>query len=40
VVGSEIVGLVPLEALVDVASYYMGLENFTVEQVLESRLAE
>ncbi|MCX5804729.1 MAG: glutamate formimidoyltransferase [Proteobacteria bacterium] len=40
VVGSEIVGLVPLEALIDVASYYMGLENFTVEQVLESRLAE
>jgi glutamate formiminotransferase / 5-formyltetrahydrofolate cyclo-ligase len=40
VVGSEIVGLVPMEALAEVASYYMGLENFTVEQVLEARLAE
>lgn len=40
VVGSEIVGLVPIEALVGVASYYMGLENFTKEQVLEARIAE
>jgi glutamate formiminotransferase / 5-formyltetrahydrofolate cyclo-ligase len=40
VVGSEIVGLVPMEALVDVASYYMGLENFTKEQVLETRIME
>jgi len=40
VVGSEIVGLVPMEALVDAASYYMGLENFTTKQVLEERLAE
>jgi glutamate formiminotransferase / 5-formyltetrahydrofolate cyclo-ligase len=40
VVGSEIVGLAPMEALVDAASYYMGLENFTIEQVLEARIAE
>jgi len=40
VVGSEIVGLVPMEALVDAASYYMGLENFTIEQVLEARIME
>lgn len=35
IVGSEIVGFVPLEALSDVASYYLGLENFSIQQVLE-----
>jgi glutamate formiminotransferase / 5-formyltetrahydrofolate cyclo-ligase len=40
VVGSEIVGLVPMEALIDAASYYMGLERFGMEQVLEARLME
>lgn len=40
VVGSEIVGLVPLEAIVDTAAYYMGLENFSVDQVLEARIME
>ena len=40
VVGSEIIGLVPMEALVDTASYYLGLENFTMDQVLESRMME
>ena len=40
VVGSEIVGLVPMGAMVDSASYYMGLENFSAEQVLEARIME
>ncbi len=40
VVGSEIVGLVPMEALVDTAAYYLGLEDFSMEQVLEARLME
>ncbi len=40
VVGSEIVGLVPMAALMDTAAYYMGIENFTVEQVLEARVVE
>lgn len=40
VVGSEIVGLVPMEAIVDAAAYYMGLENFSVEKVLETHLAD
>lgn len=40
VVGSEIIGLVPMEALVDTASYYLGLEGFSMEQVLESRIME
>ena len=40
VVGSEVIGLVPMEALVDAAVYYMGIENFNMEQVLEARLLE
>jgi glutamate formiminotransferase len=40
VIGSEIVGLVPLEALVDVSNHYLRLEKFTVDQVLEKRLLE
>jgi len=38
VVGSEIVGLVPMDALVDSAEFYLKLENFSREQVLEKRL--
>lgn len=38
VVGSEIIGLVPMDALVDTASYYLGLEGFTTDQVLEARI--
>lgn len=40
VVGSEIVGLVPMGALVDTAAYYLQLENFKMDQVLESRIYE
>lgn len=40
IVGSEIIGLVPMEALVDTAAYYLGLENFSMRQVLEARLLE
>jgi glutamate formiminotransferase len=40
VIGSEIVGLVPMAALVDSATYYLGLENFSPEQILESRIYE
>lgn len=40
VVGSEIIGLVPMEALIDTASYYLGLEGFSTDQVLETRLME
>ncbi len=38
VLGSEIIGLVPMKALIDCAEYYLGLENFSIDQVLESRL--
>ncbi len=40
VIGSEIVGLVPMEALMDTAAYYLGLEGFSIDQVLESRIWE
>jgi glutamate formiminotransferase len=38
VIGSEIVGLVPLEALAQSTAYYMGLETFSVNQILEVKL--
>ena len=40
VIGSEIVGLLPLEAMVDCTKHYLRLEKFTVDQVLEKRLLE
>jgi glutamate formiminotransferase len=40
VVGSEVVGLVPMAALIDTAVYYMGIENFSMDQVLEARIME
>jgi glutamate formiminotransferase len=40
VVGSEIVGLAPAEALVMAADHYLRLENFSLDQVLELRLLE
>lgn len=38
VLGSEIVGLVPQQALNAVADFYLQLENFSQEQILEHRL--
>jgi glutamate formiminotransferase len=40
IVGSEIVGLTPADALVMAAEHYLRLENFTSAQVLEMRLLE
>ncbi|MEW6307428.1 MAG: glutamate formimidoyltransferase [Bacillota bacterium] len=38
VVGSELIGLVPMAALVQAASHYLRLERFSADQVLEARL--
>lgn len=38
VAGSEIVGLVPLSALLDTLAYYLGLESLPESQVLEARV--
>ncbi len=40
VIGSEIVGLIPLDALVQVADFYLKLENFSSQQILEKKLWE
>ena len=40
VVGSEVIGLVPMEALIDSAVYYLGVEDFSMNQVLEYRIYE
>ena len=40
VVGSEVVGLVPLTVLLESARYYLQLEGFRDDQVLEARLWE
>lgn len=38
VVGTELIGLVPQQALIDVAAWYLQLEEFDSDQVLENRL--
>lgn len=40
IVGSEVIGLLPMEALIDTAVYYLGIEDFSMEQILENRLME
>lgn len=40
VISSEVIGLIPLPALVDVADFYLQLERFSMAQVLETRLWE
>jgi len=40
IAGSEIVGLVPQDALVEAASFYLRLEGFDPSRVLERRLEE
>lgn len=40
VIGSEVIGLVPMQALIDCAEYYLGIENFSINQVLETQIME
>lgn len=40
VIGSELIGLLPAQALFDVAEYYLKLEDFSPEQIMENRLLE
>lgn len=40
VVGSEVIGTVPMAALIDAAQYYLQIENFSIEQILEKQLLE
>ena len=36
VMGTEIIGMVPMAALIDCAEYYLQMENFSLKQVLEN----
>ncbi|QNO14854.1 glutamate formimidoyltransferase [Alkalicella caledoniensis] len=38
VIGSEVIGLVPMDALIETVDYYLGLEEFKKDQILENRL--
>lgn len=38
VIGSEIIGLTPMEALIQCADYYLKLEGFDLKQIIETHL--
>ena len=38
VVGSELIGLAPMKAIADCAEFYLQIENFKLEQILETQL--
>jgi glutamate formiminotransferase len=40
VAGSEVIGTVPMKALLDAAEYYLQIEGFNVDQILEKRLLD
>ncbi|MEA4961746.1 glutamate formimidoyltransferase [Lutispora sp.] len=40
VVGTEVIGLLPMKALIDCAEYYLQIEGFSIDQVLEKRIVE
>ncbi|NLW53951.1 MAG: glutamate formiminotransferase, partial [Clostridiaceae bacterium] len=40
ILGSEIIGLAPMGALVDTAAYYLGLHDFDISKLIESALIE
>lgn len=40
VTGSEVVGMVPMEALIESVEYYLGLYGFSKEKVLETHLMD
>lgn len=40
VIGSEVIGLLPMEAMIQTAEYYLGVEEFSMNQVLEKRIMD
>ena len=40
VMSTEVIGLLPMKALLDCAEYYLQIENFDLNQVLEKRIVE
>ena len=40
VIGSEVIGTIPMKSLLDVAEYYLQIENFSIVQILEKKLLD
>lgn len=40
VVGTEVIGTVPMASLINAAEYYLQIENFDISQILEKQLLE
>ena len=40
VVGTELIGLIPGEAMMETAEYYLQMEDFKPTQILENKLLE
>ena len=40
VIGTEVIGLLPMKALIDCAEYYLQIEDFSLDQILEKRIVE
>lgn len=40
IIGSEIIGLTPMDSLIDAAGFYLKLENFKKDQIFEGRIWE
>ena len=40
IAGSELIGMLPMQALVDVSAYYLGFDQLSVNQVLETGIWE
>ncbi|MEN1761584.1 glutamate formimidoyltransferase [Anoxynatronum sibiricum] len=40
IVGSEVIGTIPMKSLLDAAEYYLQIENFNLDQILEKRLLD
>lgn len=40
IAGSEIIGTVPMKALLMAAEYYLQIENFNMDEILEKRLLD
>lgn len=40
IVNSEVIGLIPRDSLIDSALYYLQIDNFSMDQILENRIME
>ncbi|MFN3284063.1 MAG: glutamate formiminotransferase, partial [Pseudothermotoga sp.] len=40
VVGTEIIGMVPMQAMLEVAQYYLQLDDFGINRIIENRVMD